>query len=87
MKQFKVGNYYHIKSRLWLNDDKVFNELSELTVKCKCGKSITFVYDQKYKICSECGRKVYNNTKAYFKYKLRGELHGKKDKLSIDYTR
>ena len=57
---------YHIKSRLWLNDDKVFNELSELTIKCKCGKSITFVYDQKYKICSECGRKVYFSKNSMF---------------------
>lgn len=78
MKQFKPRSYYSVKDRQWINDDKVLSDLKELTVKCKCGKSVTFIYKQPYKICSECGRKVLNTTKAYFKYKLKGELGNEK---------
>ena len=80
MKQFKVRSYYQVKNKLWKEDSRIFDDLKELSVKCKCGKSIAFTYRQSYKICSECGRKVNNTTKAYFKYKLRGELVNEKSK-------
>ena len=74
MKQFKVRSYNSVKDRQWIKDDKILSDIKDLTVKCKCGKSITFLHLQDYKICPDCGRKVINTTKAYFKYKLKGEL-------------
>lgn len=78
MKQFKVRSYNSVKDRQWIKDDKILSDIKDLTVKCKCGKSITFLHLQDYKICPDCGRKILNSTKAYFKYKLKGELANEK---------
>ena len=40
----------------------------ELIQKCVCGHSLPFGIKQPYKICTWCGRKVINNTKARFIY-------------------
>jgi Zn finger protein HypA/HybF involved in hydrogenase expression len=60
---------------------KLESEMANLKVTCKCGhKEIMPVYVDKTR-CSHCNRTLYNNTKAYFKYKMRKELeNGKKEK-------
>lgn len=47
------------------------DELSTLKVKCKCGHVIIISVQVDSTICSHCRRKVMNNTKEHFKYKLR----------------
>lgn len=60
-------------------DDKALSELEKLKVLCVCGhKTIMPVY-QDFAICKYCKRKLYNNTKLYFMYKVRKEL-GKNEK-------
>lgn len=60
-------------------------EIRECTCCCKnCGHSITFKATTKWTICSYCGHKALNNSKARFKYeyinakrKIEGEVNGK----------
>ena len=40
----------------------------ETNQKCECGHTLTFGIKQPYKICTWCGRKVINNTRARFIY-------------------
>lgn len=52
-------------------DKKVQQELDKLNVKCKfCGHTMFMKVQQDFKICTHCRRKVLNNSKAYFIYKL-----------------
>jgi hypothetical protein len=48
--------------------------LDVLRVVCECGhtKRIPVFVDSV--ICNQCGRKLKNNSKAYFTYKLRKEI-------------
>lgn len=52
-----------------------------LRVKCKCGHVVTLPAYVDTLICSWCGNKLENNTKAHFMYKLRmmKELENEKD--------
>lgn len=80
----KIKAYYEPVSRK-LIDDKLFSEFEEIKVKCICGhKTVMPVYVDK-SVCSHCKRTVINNSRAYFKYKLRKELkkHEKTDNSNI----
>lgn len=47
---------------------------SKIKVKCKCGHILTMpVYVDKL-ICNWCGKVVHNNSKVYFRYKLRKKI-------------
>ena len=61
--------------RMKIVDQKGIDQLEELKVKCPCGHSLILTVQQDTTICSYCGRKVANTTKAHFKYKLRKELN------------
>lgn len=52
-----------------------------LRVQCKCGHIMAFPAYVDTLICSWCGNKLKNNTKAHFMYKLRmmKELENEKD--------
>ena len=50
---------------------KYLDEMSKIRVKCKCGCSNTIPVYLDTKPCSYCGKKLHNNTKLYFKYKVR----------------
>lgn len=55
-------------------DEKALSQLEELKVECSCGhKTIMPVYLDTT-ICSYCKKRIKNNTKLYFMYKLRKEL-------------
>lgn len=58
-------------------DKDALSELEKLKVKCTCGHSIVMPVYKDTHICEYCGKKVRNNTKLYFMYKMRKEL--KKD--------
>lgn len=57
------------------SDMRMFKSYEEIRVKCdRCGhtNSIPVQIDEKF--CWYCKKKLNNNTKAHFKYKLREEL-------------
>lgn len=62
-------------------EDKEFQRGYEQVKDCKavcssCGYSATMMANTEFKICTNCGHKMKNNSKARFKYmmmKLRGE--------------
>lgn len=56
---------------MFKDDTKRFQALSEVTVKCKCGCSVTITNKYKKVICGWCGRMVYLDKKQEFKEKLR----------------
>lgn len=56
-------------------DPKALSELEKLKVKCPCGHSMVMPVYLDYMICDYCGRKVLNNTKLHFMYKVRKELN------------
>ena len=55
-------------------DEKALSELEKLKVKCECGHTKIMPVYQDTAICEFCKRKIYNNTKMYFMYKLRKEI-------------
>ena len=55
-------------------DEKALSELEKLKVKCECGHTKIMPVYQDTAICKFCKRKIYNNTKMYFMYKLRKEI-------------
>lgn len=58
------------------NDMKKADEINERVIHCPaCNCRIVFSVYQPSKICARCGRKVINNSKWYFKYRLRKELN------------
>lgn len=67
------SKYFEMKIKN-IVDEKALSELEELKVKCECGHSMVMPVYIDSKICSYCGKKVKNNTKLYFMYKLRKEL-------------
>ena len=49
---------------------KLLEVISNNTVKCKCGHSISFLDKSEKKICNWCGNYVYKNKKLEFIEKL-----------------
>lgn len=68
-----IRGYYEPSSRKFI-EEKALNELEELKVKCQCGHTLILPVYLDSGICNHCGNKVKNNTKLYFKYKLRKEI-------------
>ena len=56
-------------------DEKALSELENLKVKCVCGHKMIMPVYLDSTICTYCGKKVKNNTKLYFLYKLRKEIN------------
>ena len=44
--------------------------ISQMTVKCKCGHSVTIFNRYRRAICSFCGRNVFLTKKDEYRYKL-----------------
>ena len=65
-----VGDYM-INNKLW-------DDITKRTKKCKCGHSITFKKETNRVICNWCGHWCYQNKFDEFKYRLRIE----RDKLN-----
>lgn len=51
------------------------DNLEVLRVVCECGHTKRIPVFVDYVICNHCGKKLKNNSKAYFMYKLRKELN------------
>ena len=55
--------------------EKIIQESTDNTIKCKCGNSMSIPACKDFAICTWCGKKIYNKTKNHFKYKLRKEVN------------
>ena len=53
---------------------KIQEMYQELKVKCSCGHSQVIPAFRDYWNCNYCGKKLRNNTKLHFLYKMRKEL-------------
>ena len=61
-------------------DTRMFQAFATIRVKCNyCGHSNTIPVFDDYKNCRWCGKKIKNNTKAYFKYQIRKRLEENKN--------
>lgn len=59
----------------WHEDTLKLKRYADIKVKCKhCGHTNTMPVFVEEKICSFCKKKIYNNSKAHFKYKLRNMM-------------
>nr|DAM30811.1 MAG TPA: 30S ribosomal protein S27 [Caudoviricetes sp.] len=58
---FELGKHYKY------DDDYI----SMVTVKCRCGHSVSIYNRFRREICSYCGRMVFLTKKDEFKYKLK----------------
>lgn len=65
-KQFNFDNYLQYK----FNDDYT----SLVTVKCKCGHSVTIYNRHRREICKNCGRYVFLTEKDEFLYRMKRKL-------------
>ena len=71
MKKKSYENFEKIKNII---DPKALSELEKLKVQCDCGHKVVMPVYLDTMICDYCGRKIRNNTKSYFMYKMRKEL-------------
>lgn len=51
--------------------DRMFNECTNNTFKCKCGHSILITNKEKRKVCNYCGRLVFRSKKDEYFYRLK----------------
>lgn len=51
--------------------DRMFQEYTDNTYKCKCGHSVFVSNKEKKWICSYCGRYVFRDKKDEFMYRLK----------------
>lgn len=58
------------------NLNKIYNYFQ---TKCICGHSVFIIPEKEYLICSWCKRKIKNNTKGHFIYKMQKLLKGDKN--------
>ena len=70
----KIKPYYEPMTKNII-DEKALSELEKLKVKCECGHTKIMPVYQESTICNFCGRKIKNNTKLHFMYKLRKEIN------------
>lgn len=58
------------------NPEKYANALEPIRMLCpNCKHSLMIPVFQQYKVCSWCGFKALNNTKARFEYMLRKKMN------------
>jgi len=60
---------YESSYKLNENDSKIFKDITNNSVKCKCGHSVLMAKQNKT-ICTHCGRWVFKNDAEEFKYRL-----------------
>ena len=61
------------KNKTYKQDTKRFNQITEQSVKCKCGHTVLIGISQK-RTCSHCGRWVFKTPKDEFEFRMRGLL-------------
>ena len=56
---------------------KFFNDMSSISVYCKCGHSVQIYSKTDRLLCTWCGKWVYKNPQIEFKYKLQEKMKKK----------
>lgn len=54
--------------------DAYYNSTRDIRTICKCGNRIKLPVMKSYIICTWCGRKIVNKTKARFMYVLKKKM-------------
>jgi rRNA maturation endonuclease Nob1 len=57
-----------------LNINKMF-PYTKFKYRCRCGKRVLIRYDEDFRVCPRCGRKVRKDNKSYFRDKVRQLLN------------
>ena len=70
-----------MKIKSWKEFEIEKKNIIDTRLKCPCGHVIIFSVLNDYKICSWCGRKVKNKTKARFVYLLRKTMEDKNENI------
>lgn len=66
-----------LKSNVALDDPAKYDKaVAEIKAKCKCGHTSVMPVFVDSKICSYCGSIIKNNSRGFFKYRLR-KMRGK----------
>lgn len=60
------------KKRIIIN--KIF-PYTNYKYKCKCGKKVLMKYDEDFRVCPRCGRRVKKDSRSYFRDKVRQLLN------------
>ena len=57
--------------KMMMKEIMLEKEMSKYKHKCKCGHTVILIKKQ-FAICNHCGRPVFRDAQAEFKYKLGG---------------
>lgn len=55
------------KHKLW--DDSIYNKLTDISVKCKCGHTMLIINKKGRMICKHCQNMVFVNKKLETEYR------------------
>lgn len=66
------------ESEKYKEDSKRFSEITDHTVKCKCGCSVVFGNRKERVICRWCSNYVYKTPQLEFRYKMEEKKRKKK---------
>lgn len=69
-----------MKNSYFKKELELHEQLKHLLVRCSCGHTMMMPVQEDSTICTHCGKKVLNNTKLHFMYKLRKELKNVKQR-------
>lgn len=70
-----------MKIKSWKEFEIEKKNIIDTRLKCPCGHVIIFSVLNDYKICSWCGRKIINTTKARFKYMLKKKMEEENENI------
>lgn len=62
-------------------DTKLFNERTHSKTTCECGHRVLISNKKDRQICSWCGKYVFKNKQAEFRYKFKENLVKEKRKI------
>lgn len=66
-----------LKNSRYKKEDKYWEQLRKISVKCKCGTARPFPKFKDKLICPNCGNYIYRDKQTEFKYRMRGILNDK----------
>jgi len=73
MKMNRFGEY-----KSYEEIRKLSQTFADIKVKCSCGHTQVIPVYRDTMYCAYCGKKLKNNTRLYFIYKMRKELENEK---------
>ena len=61
--------------------DRYYENTEDVRAICKCGHRAKLPVMKSYTICSWCGAKIVNNSKARFKYMLKKKMEEENENI------